>query len=94
MSHIVKDVRRSWVRALRRVVFSSTSVSVLGMPLVASISSDKAKLTVSAIILKRASLQVLSQPAFVVVTAADISRGYVESPSPLQVRVQSNSQSG
>lgn len=94
MSHIVKDVRRSWVRALRRVVFSSTSVGVLGMPLVATISSDEAKLTVSAIVLKRASLQVLSQPASVVVTAADISRGYVESPSPLQVRVQSNSQGG
>lgn len=94
MSHLVKHVRRSWVRALRRVVFSSTSVSVLGMPLVASISSDEAKLTVSAIVLKRASLQVLSQPASVVVTAADIARGYVEVPSPLQLKVQSNSQGG
>lgn len=82
------------MRALRRVVFSSTSVSVLGMPLVASISSDEAKLTVSAIVLKRASLQVLSQPASVVVTAADIARGYVEVPSPLQLKVQSNSQGG
>jgi hypothetical protein len=64
------------------------------MPLVASISSDEATLTVSAIVLKRASLQVLSQPVSVVVTAADIAGGYVEVPSHLQLKVQSNSQGG
>lgn len=90
----MKDVRKSWVRTLKKVVFSGASVGVLGTPLVATISSDEAKLTVSAIVLKRASLQVLSQPASVVVTAADVARGYVEIPGPLQLRVQSNSQGG
>ncbi len=94
MSHIMKDVGKSWVRALKRLLFSGVSLGLLGTPLVASISSDEAKLTVTATILKRASLQVLAQPASVVVTAADIARGYVDVPSPLQIMVQNNSRDG
>src|SRR5659263_307590 len=94
MSHIMKDVRKSWVRALKRLLFSGVSLGLLGTPLVASISSDEAKLTVTATVLKRASLQVLAQPASVVVTAADIARGYVDVPSPLQIMVQNNSRDG
>ena len=94
MSHIMKDVGKSWVRALKRLLFSGVSLGLLGTPLVATIGSDEAKLTVTATILKRASLRVLAQPASVVVTAADIARGYVDVPGPMQVAVQSNSSGG
>lgn len=94
MSYIMKDVGKSWVRALKRLLFSGVSLGLLGNPLVATISSDEAKLTVTATVLKRASLQVLAQPASVVVTAADIARGYVDVPGLVQVAVQSNSFGG
>lgn len=54
----------------------------------------EAKLLVSATVMKQASLQVLTQPATVVVTAADIARGYVEVLAPAQFAVQSNSRNG
>lgn len=52
------------------------------------------KLTVSATVLKHASLQVVSQPGSVAVTAADIARGYVDVPSTAQIMVKSNTQEG
>jgi hypothetical protein len=69
------------------------AVGWMGMPL-AALASGEAKLTVSATISKHASLQVLAQPASVVITAADMARGYVDVPSPAQVAVQSNTQDG
>ena len=65
-----------------------------GAPEVAMAGSNEAKLQVSATVLKHASLQVLAQPASVVVTADDIARGYVDVPMPAQVAVQSNTQGG
>ena len=56
--------------------------------------SDQIKLVVSASISKHASLKVLTQPAAVVVTAADITRGYVDVPAPASVQVQTNTQNG
>lgn len=52
---------------------------------------SEAKLIVTATILKHASLKVLAQPASVVVTAADIARGYVDVPAPAQLAVRNNS---
>ncbi|MCJ7800297.1 MAG: hypothetical protein MUP33_11180 [Polaromonas sp.] len=63
------------------------------MPL-AALASGEAKLMVSATVSKHASLQVLAQPASVVITAADMARGYVDVLSPAQVTVQSNTQDG
>jgi hypothetical protein len=51
-------------------------------------------LAVTATVVKRATLQVLAQPASVLVTDADLARGYVEVPAPVQVAVQSNSPAG
>ena len=51
-------------------------------------------LTVKATILKHASMQVVSQPGSVVVTAADIARGYVDVAASSQILVQSNTQGG
>ncbi|MDO8719851.1 MAG: hypothetical protein Q7K20_12830 [Polaromonas sp.] len=69
------------------------AVGWMGMPL-AALASGEAKLTVSATVSKHASLQVLAQPASVVITAADMARGYVDVLSPAQVAVQSNTQDG
>jgi hypothetical protein len=52
------------------------------------------RLTVSATILKRASLKVLAQPSAVEVTAADIARGFVDVPTAATIAIRSNSQAG
>lgn len=91
---IMKNAKSAWVRAARRVLFSALFVSLLGASLVAAAGSNQAKLSVTATVLKHASLKVLAQPASVVVTAADIARGYVDAPSPAQVAIQSNSLGG
>lgn len=60
----------------------------------ASAETGEMKVTVSATIQKHASLKVLTQPASVVVTAADIARGYVDVPAPASVQVRSNTLDG
>lgn len=52
------------------------------------------RLNVSATVLKRASLKVVTQPSAVLVTEADIERGYVDVAGPAQVTVRNNSVSG
>ena len=64
------------------------------LPSLSEAGSNDAKLTVTATVMKHASLQVLAQPTSVVVTAADIVLGYVDVPSPSHVAILSNSQSG
>jgi hypothetical protein len=49
---------------------------------------------VSATVRKHVSLQVLAQPGAVQITQADIARGYVDVPAPVQVAVKSNTQDG
>jgi len=56
--------------------------------------SGGAKLTVTATVLKRASLKVLAQPSSVAVTADDIARGYVDMLAPAQVAIKSNTSGG
>ena len=74
--------------------FVAMTLSLLGTPLMAVAGSGESKLQVSVTILKHASLQVMAQPTSVLVTEADIARGYVDVPSPAQVAVQSNTQGG
>ena len=76
--------------------FSFWGVVVLAglLPCLSEAGSSDAKLTVTATVMKHASLKVLTQPTAVVVTAADIVRGYVDVPSPSHVAIQSNSHSG
>ena len=57
-------------------------------------ASSSAELRVSAVVRKVTRLQVLSQPAFVQVTEADVARGYVEVPTPMQVAIRSNTAQG
>lgn len=65
---------------------------MLGMP--ATATAGDVKLTVSATIAKHASLNVLAQPSSVVVTQADIARGYVDVAAPAQVAIKSNTPGG
>lgn len=57
-------------------------------------ASGSQNVLITAKILKRASLTVVTQPTAVVVTAADVARGYVDVPAPAQVAIQSNSLAG
>ncbi len=77
-----------------RVVSGLIALSFLGFPIASFADANAAKLSISATVIKHASLQVLAQPTSVVVTAADIARGYVDVTSPAQVAVQSNTASG
>ena len=75
--------------------FGASSMALLMIaPTPDAAIADQAKVTVSATVLKHASLKVLAQPAAVVVTAADIERGYVDIPAPAQVAIRSNSARG
>ena len=66
----------------------------LGSPLWVLAETGESKLMVSATILKHASLQILTQPSAVVVTADDIARGYVDLSNSAKLAVQSNTQGG
>lgn len=71
--------------------FSASSMALLMVAPAPPAVADQAKVTVSATVLKHASLKVLEQPSAVVVTPEDIARGYVEVPLPARVRVKNNS---
>lgn len=81
-------------RALRFALPSLALVAAMTAPAPAIADGSEAKLTVTATVLKRASLKILTQPSAVTVTAADIARGYVDLPVPAQVAIESNSASG
>ena len=52
------------------------------------------KIAISATVQKHASLKMLTQPSSVVVTAADIAKGYVDVPAPASIQIRSNTQDG
>lgn len=88
MKHLTKAVLHTTRSALVGVAF-------LGLAAVSlTAGAMENKLTVSATVLKHASLQVVSQPGSVAVTAADIARGYVDVPATAQIMVKSNTQDG
>jgi hypothetical protein len=89
----MQTLRQTVIRAVQASVLGAVLVGFLAAPLSAAAGSQ-AKLTVTATILKHASLKVIEQPAAVVVTAADIERGYVDVPAPAQISIQNNSAAG
>ena len=80
--------RHEWAR---QALFGALCLGFLG---IAMADPSVSKLTVSATVLKRTTMKVVAQPASVMVTAADIARGYVEVPAPVQVAIQTNSPTG
>jgi hypothetical protein len=59
-----------------------------------ALAASALKVNVSATVLKRASLKVLVQPSSLVITDADVARGYLEVTAPAQVAVRNNSADG
>lgn len=82
---------KAMVRLAQSAAVGAAFVSLLMAPAAVAAEGSETKLSVTATVLKHASLKVLAQPSSVVVTAADIARGYVEVPSPAQIAVKNNS---
>ncbi len=82
------------VRAIRNAA-RAVALAALGLAAMPpGVAASEARLPVTATIAKRATLKVLAQPATVVITDADIARGYVDVPGRAQVTIRSNSQAG
>ena len=75
-------------------LFMVLTIGLMGMPMAATAISSEARLVVSVTVAQHASLQVLAQPAMVLITATDVARGYVDVSSPARLVVQSNTQDG
>lgn len=88
----MRYVKTALIRTVQLAMCSALALGLLGMP--ATATAGDVKLTVSATVLKHASLNVLAQPSSVVVTEADISRGYVDVAAPAQVAIKSNTAGG
>lgn len=71
-----------------------TALALAAVNPVAALAGNQLRLQVSATVLKRATLATLAQPSSILVTAADIARGYVDVPGPAQVAVRNNSADG
>ena len=59
-----------------------------------SAESVSGQMTVSVQVLARAKVRLDAQPAEVVVTSADIKRGYLDLPTPIVFHAQTNSRQG
>lgn len=87
----MKRVRTAVLQATKSVI----GIALLGLTALSfTAGAGENKLAVSATVLKHASLQMLSQPGSVSVTAADIARGYVDVPATARMMVKSNTQDG
>ncbi len=88
----MRYAKTALIQTVQVAMCSALALSLLAVP--ATATAGDGKLTVSATILKHASLNVLAQPSSVVVTMADISRGYVDVAAPAQVAIKSNTSGG
>ena len=68
-------------------------ITLCALP-VTSLLADAQIITVSATVLKRVYLDVRGEPESLVLTTADIARGFVDAPPGLRVEVRSNSPEG
>jgi len=76
------------------VLIAALSLGSLAAPTDAVAGGSSTTLTVTATVLKHANLKVLAQPASVLITPADIARGYVDVPAASRVEIKSNSPGG
>lgn len=78
-----------------RCAVIAAALAALGLMAVSQgAAADELRLGVRATIAKRATLKVLAQPQAVVITAADIARGWVDVPGSAHVTIRSNSPAG
>ena len=91
-------MKRSAATAMKRcaamAVWPVLAVAALGLSVGAGSAHAQARLAVTATVLKHVSMKVLAQPSRVVVTAADLARGYVDAPHPVLLTIRSNSRDG
>ena len=90
----MESLRQTVIRAARSAFLGAALGAMLAPAGAAAGDGSELKLVVTATVLKRASLKVLAQPSSVVVTAADIARGYVDVPMPAEVAISSNTSQG
>jgi hypothetical protein len=90
---IMQSLRRIAIHTVQCAVMGAAGMGFLMVPADA-LAGSETKLTVTATVLKRASLKTLAQPSSVTITAADIARGYVDVPAAAQVAIQNNSLGG
>lgn len=69
-------------------------VSLQGAPAAHAATNASGKLNVSARVLARASLTVVSQPRELHITDTDIERGYIDVNEPSRIEIRSNSPNG
>lgn len=69
-------------------------LTVLFLVPAASAESVSGSMKVSVQVMARANVRLDSQPAQVVVTSADVKRGYVDVPAPIVFHAQTNSRQG
>ena len=83
-----------WVGGLRRGVIALGVTALVAASSDANTAPDELTLGVKAEVGRHASLQVVSQPALITITGADLARGYVDVPESSQVIIRSNSPDG
>lgn len=93
-AHLASGMRRQ-----RMQVSAAIAVALACGPFVGSAAAEAAKtasamVTVSATVLRRASVRVLSGPRTISISEADIAQGYVDIPEPSRLEIRSNSPSG
>lgn len=88
----MKRTNQSFFQAVKSALIGGVLLGLAAAPFAADAAESTLK--VSATVLKHASLQVVSQPGSVAVTAADIARGYVDVPATSQLMVKSNTADG
>lgn len=86
----MQALRQTFISAARAVLLAGLVMGLVPFTAAAA----ETRLAVSATVLKHASIQWLSHPDAVVVSAVDIFRGYVDIPAAAQMLIRSNTPAG
>lgn len=79
-----------WLAAVMcAAVLSVPGTAAAGAP---EAGASRARLEVTATVLKHASLNIVAQPAMLVVTEADVARGHVDVASPVELAIKANTE--
>ena len=79
---------------VRAALIAALSLSAMPVAAVAEAGSVSTTLHVSAVVLPRADLNIIKQPTELVLTDADVRRGYVEVAAASMLELKSNSRAG
>src|SRR5512140_2336109 len=79
---------------IRQIAATALTIAAVLAPVKAMAGSNSATMQVSVSVVARAIVKVNQQPLDVIVTSADLVRGYVEVAEPFLINVRTNSRSG